>query len=63
MSKKVTFKIDKEGNGKVIDLQGFGDQCLQAFAATQAKLGVAIGGAEYTAEYTKPPETDLQVQG
>ena len=63
MSKKVTFKIDSDGNGKVVDLQGFGDQCIEAFASTQAKLGMPVGAVEYTAEFHKPVDVQIDVQG
>ena len=62
MNKKVIYKIDNNGNGKLIDMIGFGSGCVEAFASTQAKMGVADGGPQFTAEYDKPIETDISVQ-
>ena len=62
MSKKVIYKIDKQGNGKLIDMIGFGSGCVAAFASTQAKLGKADGEIQYTEEYTKPVDVDINVQ-
>jgi hypothetical protein len=60
MSKKVIYKIDRQGNGKLVDMIGFGDTCVSAFAATQAKLGAAVGEPQYTEEYVKPVAADVQ---
>ena len=61
MSKKVIFKIDKNGNGKLVDMIGFGESCVSAFASTLAKMGKADGEAQFTEEYTKPVELQAGV--
>lgn len=62
MTKKIIYKIDSNGNGKLIDMIGFGSSCVEAFAATQSKMGAADGEAQYTEEYSKPVDVDINVQ-
>jgi len=41
MSKKLTFKIDKEGNVKIENVEGYGSSCLDATKFIEGALGVA----------------------
>jgi hypothetical protein len=41
MSKKLTFKIDREGNVKIENVEGYGSSCLEATKFIEGMLGSA----------------------
>lgn len=52
MSKKIVFKIDKEGNVKIDEVTGFGGDCKNFTELLENSLGkVDEGSRNYTDEY------------
>jgi hypothetical protein len=59
MSKKMTFKIDKEGNVLVEKVEGYGSSCLEVTRNLEKALGSADESTRVlTDEINKPVELD-----
>lgn len=65
MSKKIVFKIDKEGNVRVNDVEGYASGCLDATKAIEKALGlVDEASRRMTDEYDDviQQDTDNHIQ-
>jgi hypothetical protein len=58
MSKKIVFKIDREGSVKIDKLEGYGGSCLDVTKMLERALGGADESSrKFTEEYNEPSET------
>jgi hypothetical protein len=54
MSKKIVFKIGKDGNVSITNLEGYGDSCLETTKMLERALGTADESTrKMTDEYTE----------
>lgn len=58
MSKKIVFKISKEGDVLVDKVEGYGPNCVEATKSLEQALGKIDGERKYTEEYDDPIDTD-----
>ena len=59
MSKKMTFKINKDGNVIVDSVEGYGSACMEATKFIERALGKADESTRKTTEeYDKPVNLD-----
>jgi GTP cyclohydrolase III len=59
MSKKMVFKINKDGNVVVDTVQGYGSACMEATKFIERALGKADESTRKTTEeYEKPVKLD-----
>jgi hypothetical protein len=57
MSKKITFRIGKDGNASIENVEGFGTSCMDATRFLEHALGnVDESSRKMTDEYNKPSE-------
>jgi hypothetical protein len=60
MSKKLVFKIGKEGEVVIDKVEGYGSNCLEATRGIEKALGLADESSRsMTDEYNDPAETNL----
>ncbi len=61
MSKKIVFKIDKEGNVKIDEITGFGSECKNFTELLENSLGTTDEASRvFTDEYQGSIEIDNQ---
>lgn len=61
MSKKVVFKIDKDGNVKIDEINGYGSGCADLTKFMEKRLGQPMESTrKFTEEYNEPIEADNQ---
>lgn len=59
MSRKLVFKIDKEGNVLIDKVEGFGSSCLEATKIIERALGIVDESTrKFTEEFNEPATTD-----
>jgi hypothetical protein len=60
-SKKIVFKISKDGNVVIDKLEGYGASCLEATKFLERALGNSDEASRrFTAEYNEPAETSSE---
>jgi hypothetical protein len=60
MSKKIIFRINKEGNILIDKVEGYGSSCLEATKSIEKALGKANESTrEMTSEYNGPSKVSL----
>jgi hypothetical protein len=61
--KKLSFKVDKEGNVQILNVEGYGQNCLAATELIEKALGIVNEKSrELTDEYNKPVSSDNHEQ-
>jgi hypothetical protein len=59
MSKKIVFKISKDGDVLVDSVEGYGSSCLEATKMIEKALGKSDEGTRsFTEEYNEPVEQE-----
>jgi hypothetical protein len=59
MSKKIVFKVNKEGNVSIDEVEGYGSSCLDVTKLLEKALGKADESSrEFTDEYNDPVSLD-----
>jgi hypothetical protein len=59
MSKKIVFKINKDGNVLIDNVEGYGSSCVEATELIEKALGRADESSrKFTDEYNEPVEQD-----
>jgi hypothetical protein len=58
MSKKIVFKINKEGNVVIDKVEGYGSSCMDATKLIERRIGLSDESSRsMTDEYLEPAET------
>lgn len=61
MSKKIVFKINKDGGVAIDTVEGYGSSCLDTTRALERALGgVDESSRKLTEEYNEPVSSDTQ---
>jgi hypothetical protein len=59
MSKKIVFKIGKDGNAAIEHVEGFGSSCMDATKFLERALGTADESSrKLTGEYNEPVQLE-----
>jgi hypothetical protein len=60
MSKKIIFKINKNGDVLIDKVEGYGSECLQATKFIEGRLGSADESSrKLTSEFEELPPTEM----